>query len=140
MPATDEEHISRERRAFYERYLACCNERRFDDFDQFVADVVLVNGEPLSRDAYARGIRAVGDGSADYRWEIHHVLVDGDWLAVHLVDSGTHTGAHLGIPATGRPIRTHEFGHYRLRDGRIAEVWVTADDLAVLRQLGAWPR
>lgn len=126
-------------RGFYEQYLACCNERRFADLEDLVADEVLVNGETVSRDEYVRGIRAVIEGSADYRWEIDHLLVDGDRLAVHLFDAGTHTGPHLGVPATGRSFRTHEFAHYRLRSGRIAEVWVTADDLAVLRQLGAWP-
>ena len=32
---------------------------------------------------------------------------------------------------------TEELAFYRLRDGKVAEVWVTADNLHVLRQLQA---
>jgi predicted ester cyclase len=32
-------------------------------------------------------------------------------------------------------VRTQEFAFYRLAGGRIAEVWVTADNAAVARQL-----
>jgi ketosteroid isomerase-like protein len=39
------------------------------------------------------------------------------------------------VADTGRRVVTEEYAFYRLRDGRIAEVWGTADDLALLRQL-----
>ena len=71
----------------------------------------------------------------DYRWEIRGLLIDGDRIAAHFTDTGTHRGDFLGVPATGRPITTREFAVYRLRDGRIAEVWVAADNLLLLEQL-----
>lgn len=45
------------------------------------------------------------------------------------------TGTFLGIPPTGRPIITQEFAVYRVDAGKIAEVWVTADNLRLLTQL-----
>jgi predicted ester cyclase len=45
---------------------------------------------------------------------------------VHLADHGTHRGAWLGRPPSGGPVST-EAAMYRLDEGRIAEIWVTAD-------------
>jgi hypothetical protein len=39
------------------------------------------------------------------------------------------------VPATGRAVSTQEFAIYRFQAGRIAEVWVTADNLRLLDQL-----
>jgi predicted ester cyclase len=39
------------------------------------------------------------------------------------------------VPATGRRVSTQEFAIYRFQAGRIAEVWVTADNLRLLDQL-----
>ena len=62
----------------------------------------------------------------DYQWELHHLLVDGEWLAARLYATGTHTGPFHGIAATGRVIRTQELVIYRTVDGMIVECW---DDL-----------
>jgi predicted ester cyclase len=114
--------------AFYRRYNACCNEHRFDDLAEFVADEVEVDGSVKTRAEYARSLQDVIDSFPDQRWEIRHLLVDGDWIAAHFFNSGTHA-------PTGRPVQTQEFAFYRIADGRIAEVWGTADDLLVEQQL-----
>jgi predicted ester cyclase len=121
--------------AFYRRYNACCNEHRFEDLGDFVASDVVVNGTECGLDAYAEGLRAVVRAFPDYRWELRHLLVDEPWIAAHFADTGTHRGPFLGVAATGRSVSTQEFAFYRLDAGRIAEVWVTADDLDLLNQL-----
>ena len=63
------------------------------------------------------------------------LVVDGDWIAAHFDDTGTHRGTAFGLAATGRSVRTQEFAFYRVADGKIAEVWGTADDLDLLDQL-----
>jgi predicted ester cyclase len=61
------------------------------------------------------------------RWELRHLLVDGDWIAGHFLLSGTHRGPFLGVPATGRSVTAREFALYRIEDGRIAEDWEALD-------------
>jgi predicted ester cyclase len=70
-----------------------------------------------------------------YRWNLEHLVIDGCWLSAHFIDTGTHRGTFLGVPATGRPVTTQEFAVYRIDADRIAEVWVTADNLRLLDQL-----
>lgn len=107
--------------AFYQRYLGRCNEHRFDELGEFVADDV--NGPTEGLHAYITGLRAVIDGFPDYRWELQRFLVDGQWLAARLKGAGTHTGSFRGIGATGRAIRTQELVMYRIANRKIAECW-----------------
>lgn len=109
----------------YQRYLERCNEHRFDELDDFVADDV--NPEAGGLRGYVAGLRAVIGGFPDYRWELQQLLVDGQWLAARLVGVGTHTGTFSGIAATGRVIRTQELVIYRVADHKITQCWGDLD-------------
>jgi steroid delta-isomerase-like uncharacterized protein len=122
-------------KALYRRYNALCNAHDFDSLGEFVAEDVVVNGEPQGLAGYREGLAAVATAFPDYQWRLEHLLAEGDWLAAHFADSGTHCGTFLGLPPTGKAVVTQEFAFYRLESGKIVEVWVTADDLATLQQL-----
>jgi steroid delta-isomerase-like uncharacterized protein len=122
-------------KALYRRYNARCNAHDFESLGEFVAKDVVVNGEIQGLAGYQEGLAAVASAFPDYRWQIDHLIAEDDWLAAHFSDSGTHRGTFLGVPPTGKAIETQEFAFYRLEGGKIVEVWVTADDLATLRQL-----
>ena len=124
-------------KALYRRYNARCNAHDFGSLGEFFAEDVVVNGEPQGLAGYREGLAAVAAAFPDYRWRLDHLLAEGDWLAAHFADSGTHRGAFLGVPPTGKAVETQEFAFYRLEGHKLVEVWVTADDLATLRQLGS---
>ena len=107
--------------AFYRRYLKRCNEHRFDELGEFVADDVNGPTEGLRR--YSDGLRAVVEAFPDYQWELQRLLVDDQWMAARLYGTGTQTGPFRGIAATGRIIRTQELVIYRTVGGKIAECW-----------------
>jgi predicted ester cyclase len=121
--------------AFYRRYNALCNAHEFDRLGEFVASDVQVNGEVQGLRDYVCGLEAVVRAFPDYRWDLQHLLVDGDWLAAHFSNTGTHAGAFLDAPATGRKVTTQEFAFYRVAGDQIVEVWGTADNLALVHQL-----
>jgi predicted ester cyclase len=123
------------RRERYQRYNQRCNEHRFQELGEFVAADVEVNGAATGLAEYVRGLQAVGEAFPDYRWDLRHLLVDGDWLSAHFLDTGTHRGTFLGVEPTGRRVTTQEFALYRFERELIAEVWVTADNLVLLEQL-----
>src|SRR6478752_8421814 len=75
----------------------------------------------------------------DWHWEIRHLVVDGDYIAVHFTVTGTHRGAFQGIEATGRRVIIPEFTLYRLEDGKFAEVWDHTDIDGVMRQMDLDP-
>lgn len=120
---------------FYRRYLSRCNDHRFAELGEFVAEDVVVNEEEHGLDTYVAGLWAVVAAFPDYHWELRHLSVEDPWIFAHFTDTGTHQGEFLGVPATGRTVTTQEFSVYRVADGKISEVWVTADNLRVLNQL-----
>ncbi|WP_369056157.1 ester cyclase [Kineococcus terrestris] len=117
--------------ALYERYLACCNERRFDQLGDFVSEAVSGSGPVDGLAAYVDGVRDVCTGFPDYRWEVQDVVVEGGTIAARLVGRGTHTGAFSGVAATGRKVEVQELVVYRITDGRIDRCW--GDLFPVLR-------
>jgi predicted ester cyclase len=89
--------------AFYRRYNSVCNAHDFDRLGEFVADGIRVNGEPQTLARYAAGLRQVVQAFPDYRWNLSHLLVDGNWVAAHFLDTGTHRGTAFGVrPPAGQ--------------------------------------
>lgn len=98
------------------------------------------NGMPeMKRDQY----RQMGEGYlaafSDVRHEIEEQLADGDRVITRLTYGGRHTGPFAGIPATGRSFSAGALRIDRFKDGRIADVWIQADLMAMLQQLGVVP-
>ncbi|TDD16587.1 ester cyclase [Kribbella turkmenica] len=119
---------------FYRRYLDRCNQHRFADLADFVDPAVQINGIPVGLDQYIAGLQSVVEAFPDYHWDLRHLLADGDWHSAHLIDTGTHAGTFLDVPATGRSITAQEFAVYHLTDNKIAACWGNLDS-AVFRQL-----
>jgi steroid delta-isomerase-like uncharacterized protein len=49
----------------------------------------------------------------------------------------THTGDHLGIPATNKPVRITGITIARIEKGKIVQGWDNWDQLALMQQLSA---
>ena len=109
--------------ALYERYLARCNERRFDELREFVSEQVNGSAPTDGQAAYIEGVRAVCTAFPDYLWELQELVVEEDTIAARLIGQGTHTGTFGGVAPTGRTIRTQELVIYRIADGKIVQSW-----------------
>jgi predicted ester cyclase len=112
----------------YVAYLGACNSRAWDTIPAFVCPSVLVNGVQRSRAQYVDDIRKTIAVFPDYTWELRHIVEQAPWLAVHLHDTGTRHQPFLGAPGDLSPVETDEFAMYRITNGRIAELWGTADN------------
>lgn len=66
---------------------------------------------------------------------MRHIVVDDDNIVVHFAVTGTHRGTFRGIEATGRRVSVSEFTHYRLDNGKFAEVWDLLDMDSPMRQI-----
>lgn len=70
--------------ALYERYLACCNEHRFDEPGEFVSEQVSGSGAGDGPAAYIDRLRTVHTAFPDYRWDLQEIVVEHDTLAARL--------------------------------------------------------
>ena len=120
--------------SFYRRYIAALNDRRLDDLGEFVQEELTYNGRPMTRLDYRNMI--AGDIAAipDLRFEIRLLVVDGDQIACRLHFDCTPQGEFLGLTPNGRRISFAEHVFYRLREGKIGEVWSLIDRSAVAEQ------
>ena len=73
----------------------------------------------------------------DVHMEIVELIAEGDKVVGRFTCSATHLGHWLGYAPTGHRFeRVDEVSIFRLRDGRIVQVWSLEDTLGRLRQLG----
>jgi len=67
------------------------------------------------------------------------IIAEGDKVAAYATYSGTMTGPMGNFPPTGKSVESKFLTIFRVENGRIAEIWVEWDNLAMLTQLGLFP-
>ena len=67
---------------------------------------------------------------------VDQVVAGGDKVAVRWTARGTNTGSGNGIAATGKAVETSGIALFRFENGEVAEEWVSADTLGLMRQFG----
>jgi predicted ester cyclase len=95
--------------------------------------------EPQGLAGVQQTVLWLGTVFSDQRWEIHHVIGEGDTVVVYCTLHGRHTGDLMGIPPTNREVAVDYVHIVRFRGGKAVEYWSVRDDMALMRQLGALP-
>jgi len=95
--------------------------------------------EPDGIEGAVQTMRWLHSVFSDLEFDIHHVIGEGDLVAVHCTMTGRHTGDLMGIPPTNRQVATPTIHIVRFRDGKVAEHWAVHNDMVTMRQLGAAP-
>lgn len=75
----------------------------------------------------------------DFAITIDDLITEGDDVVALVRMQGTPEKSLQAIQPTGQSFEVPVFHKYRLEDGRIAELWVMADALGIMRQLGLFP-
>ena len=73
----------------------------------------------------------------DLTFHVDLVVGEGDLVAARWTASGTHTGPWGDIAPTGRMVTFHSVNFFRLRDGKVVEIWNHRDDLGLMQQTGS---
>ena len=71
----------------------------------------------------------------DLHHETYEMVAEDDWVLVRLHYTGTHQGLIHGVEATGKKIDVNQHLSFRLEEGRIVEMYSSADLLG-----GFWGR
>ena len=79
--------------------------------------------------------RAFPDGTMT----VEDMIAEEDMVATRKTFRGTHQGAFMGIPPTGRRVAIELIDMVRVVDGRVVEHWNVVDNLGLLQQLGVLP-
>lgn len=95
--------------------------------------------EVTSRDEFIELQKSFLVSSPDQRVTMQQLIAEGDRVAGLATYSGTQTGPIGDMPATGNTVEIPFLGMFRIESGRIAELWVEWDNVAMLTQLGLFP-
>ena len=103
-------------------------------------------GGPAGFYATARWLRTAFEGLA---YEIHHVVADGNLVAVNSTMSGRHVApfavytpdgtVDTVFPPTGKTFAVTQSHWFRIQDGKVVDHWANRDDLGQAKQLGWVP-
>ena len=70
---------------------------------------------------------------------LEDVIVEGDKVVDRHTFRGTHTGAFMGIPPTGKSVTFSGIEITRIANGQIVETWHQEDLLGLMQQLSVIP-
>ncbi len=81
----------------------------------------------------------------DLHFELHHVLAEGEIVAVHSTMTGTHRGRfEIGpfaqVEPAGRRVAVRHMHFFRWVDGKNTDLWHVMDTSTWMRQLGGAPQ
>ena len=113
----------------------------FDVFEElFADDFVDHTPQPnMTPDkSGARGLyTALREAFPDFHAVIHWQTAEGEIVTTFKTYHGTHKGAFLGIPPTGKKIQFETVDAMRVHNGKIKEHWGVANLYSLMQQLGA---
>jgi steroid delta-isomerase-like uncharacterized protein len=75
----------------------------------------------------------------DQRVRLDNIIAEGDYVAIRAAYLGTQSGPMGDLPATGKSVDGPFIAFFRIDSGKIAELWVEWDNVAMLNQLGLLP-
>lgn len=111
------------------------------DFAELYADPVSVNGQPMALIALVDRARALHTAFSDHHITVVDRLVTSDKVAVAFHHRARHAGpwaTSLGVvPATGQEVQGLGIDIFTLRDGRVEQIWVLADELQRIQQVAS---
>lgn len=119
------------------------NYDRIDDIvtEDFVQHGPVTGMELSGREELTENIRQYTEAFSDLESTVNLVFSDddGEYVAGHFTNTGTHDGELMGIPPTNVDGTVDVIAIYRIEDDRIAESWVLGDIYSLFSQLGTFP-
>ena len=70
---------------------------------------------------------------------IEDIMADEDKVTARFTARGIHKGEFMGLPPTGKAITMTGIEIFRIKEGKIAELWGEANLMGLLQQLGILP-
>jgi predicted ester cyclase len=91
---------------------------------------------PYSEDGFKQRILRNRAAFPDIHYEVEHMILEGEMLALNWTISGTNTGSLRGQPPTGKRVSFTGMNIERMQGGKIVEHWSNPDFLGMWEQMG----
>jgi steroid delta-isomerase-like uncharacterized protein len=71
----------------------------------------------------------------DIKEDMQDIIASGDTVATRWVLTGTLQEDYMGIVGRGQRVNVEGMNFYRLKDGRVTDIWTQFDGLGMMQQL-----
>jgi steroid delta-isomerase-like uncharacterized protein len=119
------------------------NQNRMDRAnDLVVEDFVELDplpGQRQGREGLKEVLSAMRAAFPDMHWVVQEMVAEGDRVVTRFSWTGTHRGAFLGVPATGRKVDVNGVVMDELVGGKMSRSRILMDSLGMMQQLGVVP-
>jgi len=95
--------------------------------------------ETLDANGYKAAMSALLAGFPNSRFIVDDMVAENNLVAVRHSLRGTHNAEFQGIPATGKDVTVNAIVMFRFENGAAAELWLNADFVGLMQQLGVMP-
>jgi steroid delta-isomerase-like uncharacterized protein len=135
-----DENIQLMRRWFQEVW----NEGRVETVYELLSPDAVARGqrgaekEIRGPEEFAQFVREIRGAFPDIQVSVEDVFGADDKVVLRWSGVMTHTGDALGMPPSGRRVRSRGITIARIVDGRIVEGWDNWDQLGMLEQIGVY--
>jgi steroid delta-isomerase-like uncharacterized protein len=96
-------------------------------------------GLPPDREGFKQSFAVFRSAFPDFTYTIDDMVAEGDRVMVRFTARGTQRGEMVGIPPTGNQVSVTGIDLFRLAGGKVAEFWLSWDQLGLMQQLGVIP-
>jgi predicted ester cyclase len=130
-------------RRYFEEVL---DKRKLDILDELATTDCIIHRpempEPIvGVEAFRKALRGILQVYSEFSTTIHDLIAEDDRVACRLSHRAVNRGAwssRIGIhPVAGKTVTWPAIAIFRFREGKIAEEWVSRDELGMLIELGA---
>jgi predicted ester cyclase len=136
---------SAETKDLVRRFESAMNARQLDLLDEIISPDVVRHCEATpgievtDLDQLKDFLRADASVFPDNKQTFNHVLVDEDMVGIWATYEGTQMGKMGPFPPSEKYVKFSFACILRMEEGKIAEWWVTWDNMSILAQLGHLP-
>ena len=102
-----------------------------------LVDHNLAPGEEPTLAGFKQKVAGFKSTFPDLEENLQDIVASGDTVATRWVVTGSQQQDFMGITASGQKIRVEGMNFYRLKDGRVTDIWTQFDGVALMQQLGA---
>jgi len=132
-------------KALVKSFGQACNARNYDAIREMLVPEFVRHCQATpevavqNREQFIEYLKADAKVFPDSRQTLQNIAAEGDLVGFSLKYEGTQEGPMGPFPASHKKLQLDVLGMFRIRDGKLAELWVTWDNLAALGQLGHFP-
>lgn len=130
--------MSNEPRDTVRNYLRAFNDRNHDAIEEYVSEDAIQHGvhaELHGHDQISDYLDRHFTAFPDYTGETEEIVVGDEIVAIRYRAQGTHTGEYKDVDPTGLTAEWTGMAMYRVKNGKINEIWLEEDRLGLLEQL-----